>query len=116
MRRSTTPQERYLWAQLRGRRFIDFKFRRQAPIGRYVADFVCYDAKLIVELDGSQHAESRRDAVRDAELERRGFKVLRFWNSQVMNEEESVLEAILVALRERTGRETGQRIEESGND
>jgi very-short-patch-repair endonuclease len=115
LRHTTTPLERRLWGQLRSRRFVDFKFRRQAPIGPYVADFVCYDAKLIVELDGSQHAESARDAIRDAVLERRGFKVLRFWNNQVMREEESMLEAILVALQERTGRVTGGA-EVSGND
>jgi very-short-patch-repair endonuclease len=107
LRRSTTLHERWLWEQLRGRRFIDFKFRRQSPIGRYVADFVCFGARLIIELDGSQHAESARDVVRDAEVERRGFRVLRFWNNQVIEEEDSALEAILIALQERTGRSTG---------
>jgi len=78
----------------------DFKFRRQVPIGRYVVDFVCYSAKLIVELDGSQHLDNKRDQRRDAELESRGFRVLRVWNSQLNADRDAVLNTIWFALHE----------------
>ncbi|UYN99754.1 MAG: endonuclease domain-containing protein [Devosia sp.] len=84
MRRAPTLAEHKLWTLLRDRRFVGFKFRRQVPIGPYIADFVCFSAKLIVEADGSQHAESTRDAERDAELERRGFRLLRLWNNDIL--------------------------------
>ena len=73
-----TQAEEKLWCELRERRLDRIKFRRQVPIGRYVADFACLAAMLIVEIDGSQHAESARDQSRDAELKSRGFRVLRF--------------------------------------
>ncbi|MDT3707288.1 MAG: DUF559 domain-containing protein [Thiobacillus sp.] len=103
LRREATPQERLLWGALRARRFAAFKFRRQVPIGPYIVDFVCHDAKLIVELDGSQHADNTRDSIRDAELERRGFEVLRIWNNELTNSQTSVLEAIWQALDRRCG-------------
>jgi len=84
MRRQPTLAEQKLWSLLRNRRFVGFKFRRQVPIGPYIADFVCYEAKLIIEADGSQHADNARDLVRDAELERRGFRLLRLWNSDIL--------------------------------
>jgi very-short-patch-repair endonuclease len=92
---------------LRGRRFIDFKFRRQVPIGPFIADFICLDAKLIVELDGSQHVDDPTDVQRDADLQRRGFRVLRVWNNELMMNEGDVLEAIYAALTERAGRQGG---------
>ena len=101
-RRSTDPEMR-LWALLRDRRLVGFKFRRQVPIGRYVADFVCFEAKLIVELDGSQHADSRYDRVRDAELSNRGFEVLRIWNGDLFLHRDGVLTLIWHALTTRTG-------------
>ena len=91
-----------MWALLRDRRLQDFKFRRQVPVGRYVADFACYDARLVVELDGSGHIDSARDRVRDAELIRRGFDVLRFWNADVFLHRDGVLEVVLARLRELT--------------
>ena len=103
LRRAQTPHEQRLWTLLRGRRFLDFKFRRQAPIGPFIADFVCYDAKLIVELDGSQHAENPRDVSRDAELQRRGFHVLRFWNIDLTTNETGVLDTIYAQLEMRSG-------------
>jgi very-short-patch-repair endonuclease len=103
LRKAQTPHEQRLWTLLRSRRFIDFKFRRQVPIGAFIADFACVEAQLIIELDGSQHADDPRDGARDAELQRRGFRVLRFWNNELTMNEAGVLEAIYTALRERAG-------------
>jgi very-short-patch-repair endonuclease len=89
LRREMTDAERRLWAMLRGSQLEGAKFRRQVPIGRYIADFACFKSKLIVELDGSQHADSAYDAERDAWLEAQGFRVLRFWNA-AMEEPEGV--------------------------
>ena len=100
LRRRSTEAEDLLWYILRDRRFANYKFRRQVPIGPYVADFVCYQSKLVVELDGSQHAESFRDEKRDAELERRGFRVLRLWNRQLNAERDTVMAAIWFALQD----------------
>ena len=80
-----------------------FKFRRQVPVGPYIVDFLCVGAKLIVEADGSQHAESLRDRVRDAYLESQGWKVLRFWNNEVLQNREGVLETILAHARPSSG-------------
>jgi very-short-patch-repair endonuclease len=82
------------WRLLRGRRLGGFQFRRQVPVGPYIVDFLCVGAKLIVEADGSQHAESFRDKIRDAYLESQGWKVLRFWNNKVSQNREGVLETI----------------------
>ncbi|MHB1109350.1 MAG: endonuclease domain-containing protein [Devosia sp.] len=100
LRREATPAERLLWGALRGRRFADFKFRRQVPIGPFIADFLCHDARLVVELDGSQHADDPGDARRDAELNRWGFRVLRVWNNEMITNEAGVLEAIWQALHQ----------------
>jgi very-short-patch-repair endonuclease len=102
LRRNATEAEQTLWRLLRDRRLADFKFRRQVPIGRYIADFVCYAAKLVVELDGSQHAENERDVARDDELRRHGFRVLRVWNSDLTSNRNGVLDAIWAALHDRT--------------
>ena len=85
MRREPTEAERRMWRLLRDRRLGGFKFRRQEQLGRYIVDFVCFEQKLIVELDGSQHAESAYDRQRDAWLKSRGFTVLRFWNNEVFD-------------------------------
>jgi len=100
MRGAPTEAEERLWGALRNRRLEKLKFRRQVPVGAYIADFICMEAKLIVEVDGTQHAESRRDAVRDADLEERGFRVLRFWNDEVMRELESVCATIIAFARD----------------
>ena len=105
LRREATPHEMQLWALLRDRRFVGFRFRRQVPIGPYIADFVCQGRRLIVEMDGSQHADDPHDAIRDAELARRGYRVLRIWNNELTKNERGVVEAILVALQEPTGLE-----------
>jgi very-short-patch-repair endonuclease len=84
MRRDPTDAEKRLWRLLRDRRLGQIKFRRQEQLGRYVVDFVCFEQKLIIELDGGQHAESAYDAQRDAWLASCGFTVLRFWNNEVL--------------------------------
>ncbi|MGL5363596.1 MAG: endonuclease domain-containing protein [Bosea sp. (in: a-proteobacteria)] len=94
MRRNMTEAERKLWYLLRGRRFSGFKFRRQVPIGRYIVDFMCFEAKLVVEADGSQHAESQPDVVRDAWLSAAGFKVRRFWNADIFLRSSEVVDTI----------------------
>jgi very-short-patch-repair endonuclease len=103
LRRNETHTEARMWAVLRDRRLRGFKFRRQVPIGRYIADFASYEAKLIVEVDGSQHIESEHDLIRDAELRRRGFEVLRFWNPDALKHRDAVLMLILNTIHERTG-------------
>ena len=100
MRREPTEAEDRLWQELRGRRLDGIKFRRQVPIGRFVADFVCVEARLVVEIDGSQHAESRRDQERDAELKARGFRVLRFWNDDGLKDMNAVCDTIIAYVRD----------------
>jgi very-short-patch-repair endonuclease len=101
LRRHQTDAERILWFRLRGRRLAGWKFKRQVPIDRFIADFVCADAKLIVELDGSQHAvRTRQDEERTKTLEAMGYLVLRFWNNEVMRNLEGVLEEILRTLNQ----------------
>lgn len=101
LRRDMSDEERILWTLLRDRRFAAFKFRRQVPLGDFVADFVCYERKLVIELDGSQHAEPEQaafDAKRTLALEAAGFRVLRIWTSDLFKEREGVFETILNAL------------------
>jgi very-short-patch-repair endonuclease len=90
-----TDAELRLWRLLRDRRLNGIKFRRQVPLGPYIVEFLCVRAKLIIEADGFQHAESPRDNARDAYLESRGWKVLRFWNHEVFHNRAGVLETIL---------------------
>ncbi len=99
MRRNPTETERQMWLILKDRRLIDYKFRRQVPIGPYIADFVCYSARLIIELDGSQHGE-QSDAARNAWLQSKGFRVLRVWNTQLTSERDAVLDAVWHNLTE----------------
>jgi very-short-patch-repair endonuclease len=102
LRKEQTNAERRLWRALRNRRLGGHKFRRQQPIGPYIADFVCFEAKLIIELDGDHHdAPERRvhDQVRIAFLEREGFRVIRFWNRELDESFDSVVESIFRAVR-----------------
>jgi very-short-patch-repair endonuclease len=92
-----TDAELKLWRALRARS-IGAKFRRQVPLGPFVADFVCFESRLIVEVDGSHHFEIERDALRDRYFAERGYRVIRFWNNDVLLNLESVLEAILTAI------------------
>jgi len=89
-----------MWRLLRDRRFARFKFRRQAPFQNFIIDFVCFERRFIVEIDGSQHADSRRDAARDAVLTAEGFRVARYWNNDVLQQPSAVLEDILAKLAE----------------
>ena len=98
LRRGATDAERRLWYRLRSRQIDGVKFVRQEPIGPYIVDFVCREQQLIVEVDGGQHATDKRDAVRDVWLTNHGYRVLRFWNNDVLANTEGVLEAIAAAL------------------
>ena len=99
LRASPTDAERLIWLKLRDRRLMGAKFRRQVSFPPYTVDFCCFEAKLIVEVDGSQHAERlRQDAVRTRRLEGAGFSVIRFWNNDVLKNIDGILEAILVEL------------------
>ncbi len=102
LRARMTDAECKLWFALRDRRFAAFKFRRQVPVGPFIADFVCYRARVIVEVDGGQHAESRSDIRRDQWLAANDFVVLRFWNNDVLRNLEGVLIALLASLQDRT--------------
>ena len=84
--------------ELRGKRLFGWKFKRQQPIGRYIVDFVCFESRLIVEADGSQHAESHADCERDIYLGQQGFRVLRLWNNEILNNPEGVATVIAAAL------------------
>ena len=99
LRRESTDAERALWPRLRDRGLRGFKFRRQAPIGHYIVDFLCMERQLVVELDGGHHADQREsDEIRTRALESQGFRVLRFWNDEVLRQPDSVLGAILSHL------------------
>ncbi len=101
LRKDMTDAERKLWTFLKLRQFRGKKFRRQAPIGTYIVDFVCFETKLIIELDGGQHStQVEYDQERTNWLNSQGFRVLRFWNFQVLEETDSVLEAIWNTLQE----------------
>jgi very-short-patch-repair endonuclease len=97
LRKKQTDAEQFLWSRLRDRRLVDFKFRRQFVIGRYIVDFYCLRANLIIELDGGQHNFDEnifKDETRDAWLRNRGNTILRFWNSEIFSNTEAVLETI----------------------
>jgi very-short-patch-repair endonuclease len=99
LRKDPTQAERVLWQRVRRRQLAGFKFRRQHSVGPYICDFACLEASIVVELDGSQHAEqSDYDRRRDMFLRSRGFRVLRFWNSDVLARTEIILETIYEAL------------------
>ena len=98
MRAAPTDAEATLWRQLRAHRFAGHKFKRQQPIGNYIVDFVCFEARLVVEVDGGQHNESVADEARDEWLEARGYRVMRFWNNDVMGNLDGVLLTILNQL------------------
>jgi very-short-patch-repair endonuclease len=98
MRKQPTDAERALWRLLRNKRLAGWKFKRQQSLGRYIVDFVCFEARLIVEADGSQHLESAYDAQRDSWLLDQNFRLLRFWNRDILLEAEGVLTAVLAAL------------------
>ncbi|MGH8557292.1 MAG: endonuclease domain-containing protein [Methylococcales bacterium] len=96
LRKNATDCERLLWQHLRAHRLQGFKFKRQQPLGIYIVDFVCFETRLIVEADGGHHAEQTDyDTRRDDWLRGQGFSVLRFWNNDILNNTEGVLELIV---------------------
>jgi len=97
LRNKATDSEQKLWRYLRRRQIRGLRFRRQVPIGPYIADFACLEIALIIEVDGGQHLESERDVVRERYLRAQGFCILRFWNNQVLSETEAVLQMIFEA-------------------
>ncbi len=98
LRRDMTLAERRLWRELRAHRVMCAWFRRQAPLGPYIADFVCHARKLVIEVDGGQHCGSGHDARRDAWMRAEGYRVLRFWNNEVLSNPEGVMDRISRAL------------------
>jgi BirA family biotin operon repressor/biotin-[acetyl-CoA-carboxylase] ligase len=100
LRQHMTESENKLWRHLRARRLGGEKFRHQQPIGPYVVDFVHFGARLIVEADGGQHNGALRDERRDAWLQAQGFKVMRFWNNEIMNNLEGVLSRVMAEVTE----------------
>jgi very-short-patch-repair endonuclease len=104
LRRDRTVAEERLWKYLRNRQMDGAKFRFQSPVGSYVADFLCVEAKLIVELDGGQHGtEIEKDTARTKWIEAAGYSVIRFWNNDVLANTEGVLEVIRLAVRNARG-------------
>ena len=102
LRHQSTPFEQAFWDHVRAKRFSDYKFRRQQTIGPYIVDFVCLQAKLIVELDGSQHADNvEHDRQRDDWLRSQGYRVIRVWNSEWTQHKNAVLEKIWLELQAR---------------
>jgi very-short-patch-repair endonuclease len=101
LRQRSTDAEQLLWYRLRNRRLAGHKFRRQQAIQSYFVDFICHESRLVIELDGGQHVlQEEQDEARSAVIHREGYRVLRFWNDQVLTELDSVLEVILQSLVE----------------
>ena len=99
LRKTSTEAEKKIWSMLRRHRFSGKKFKRQQPIGHYIVDFVCFERQLIIEIDGGQHSDNvEKDQQRDDWLITQGYKVLRFWNNDVIKNIETVLEVIRLNL------------------
>jgi very-short-patch-repair endonuclease len=95
LRKRSTEAEKRLWGKLRAKQLGKLKFRRQQPIGKYIVDFISFEKSIVIELDGGQHAiEKERDIQRDEWLKREGFKILRFWDNDVLENLEGVMEVI----------------------
>jgi len=95
LRKRSTDAERLLWKYLSSKKMEGLKFRRQQPIGKYIVDFVCFEKRILIEVDGGQHArEVNKDIKRDECLRKQGFRVLRFWNNEVLNNMSGVWEVI----------------------
>ena len=102
LRKQSTDAERLLWSRLRDRRLMGLKFKRQCPFGRYIVDFVCKGRNLIIEIDGGHHQEQQAfDLSRTAWLNSRGYTVIRYWNSELLADIDSVLESIRMKLEAR---------------
>ena len=104
LRRNATPSEKLLWPRLRDRRFANFKFRRQQPVGPFIVDYFCADARVIVELDGESHVgKEPYDEKRARWLTTHGYKVLRIWDSEIYGNLDNVMEMIYEECRARSG-------------
>ncbi len=100
LRKNQTDVECLIWRHLRAKRFAEWKFKRQQPLGSYIVDFVCFEARLVIELDGGQHAEQiEYDAVRTRWLRAQRFTVLRFWNNDVIENLDGVMQTVLESLQ-----------------
>jgi very-short-patch-repair endonuclease len=100
MRADATKSENLLWQALRNKQLEGLKFKRQAPLGGYILDFVCFEARLIVEVDGGQHSGSERDLERDGYFESQGFRTLRFWNDEIVEN----LDGVCLKIMREAGR------------
>jgi very-short-patch-repair endonuclease len=107
LRANQTDAETKLWNRIRNRQINGDKFVRQEPIGRYICDFVCREKLVVIEVDGGQHSESVRDEVRDRYLRAEGYRVMRFWNNDVLSNIDGVLTVIDEGLREVAERKSG---------
>ena len=99
LRREQTPQEKIIWSIIRNRQFYGLKFKRQVPIGKYIADFCCNEKKIIIEIDGGQHNEPQNieyDNKRTEFMESEGYKVIRLWNNDINNNLEGVYKKIQI--------------------
>ena len=103
LRQNQTEAEKTIWGKLKGKQIEDVKFRRQQPIGPYIVDFVCFKRRIIIEIDGGQHTEKkvrRKDEERRLWLEERGYKILRFWDNEVLKNIDGVLQIIKGVLEQ----------------
>jgi len=98
LRIQMTDAERRLWRHLRAHRLSGIKFKRQQPVGPFIVDFVCFQSRLVIELDGGQHFRNDHDRIRDAWLQQRGFRVLRFWNNEVLGNLDGVVQKIMMEI------------------
>jgi very-short-patch-repair endonuclease len=100
LRNNLTDAEKHLWYYLRNKNLEGLKFRRQVILGKYIVDFICFEKRLIIEVDGGQHVDNKQsDIVRDAWLGSQGFRVLRFWNNEVLENRDGVILKILSVLQ-----------------
>lgn len=106
MRQSQTEAEKIIWHHLKAKRFLGFKFKRQHPIGPYFPDFVCLEHKLVIEIDGGQHSENKKDVVRTKFLEDEGYTVIRFWNNDVLGNIDGLLSSLSLTLSRKAGEGT----------
>jgi len=102
LRQAATEAEKFFWSKVRNQQIDGAKFRRQVPIDRFVVDFCCLEHKLVVEIDGGQHAESSSDDVRTADLEAAGYRVIRFWNNDVLGNIEGVIDTLRAEMSKTT--------------
>jgi very-short-patch-repair endonuclease len=106
LRKISTDAENRLWQKIRNRQVRGCKFKRQYPIEHYVADFICVEMGLIVEVDGGQHCENKKDEIRTEFLESKGYEVIRFWNNEVLGNIEGVLDTLTLTLSRKAGEGT----------